>query len=297
MADKSGHTILLKKTSEGWTATDEKNDKYPVKKSPMRILLKTIKSIEVKHPVPKAAYDHIIAQLATKHTKVEIYDNKDNLIKCYYVGEAASNYLGSYMILEDADNPYVVHIPGFDGYMSGRYFLDVSKWRDAKIFALQPNEIQSINIKYITDPQHSFLINVLERDSFEVKRSANHPIPLKNINKHRLAIYLHSFKNIHAENYENDAPYKDSILSALPYCIMTVMDKNHHKNAITIYRMPLNRRSKLQYDKEGKKMPFDLDRYYALINDEKDFVTIQHFVFGKLLKTYDYFDQDLIGLK
>jgi len=44
MADKSGHTILLKKTSEGWTVTDEKNDRYPVKKSPMRILLKTIKT-------------------------------------------------------------------------------------------------------------------------------------------------------------------------------------------------------------------------------------------------------------
>ncbi|HXH17452.1 MAG TPA: hypothetical protein VNJ07_00085, partial [Chitinophagales bacterium] len=58
---------------------------------------------------------------------------------------------------------------------------------------------------------------------------------------------------------------------------------------MVVYHMPLNRRSKLQYDAQGNRLPYDLDRYYAVINNGNDFVIIQDFVFGKIFRKYSDF--------
>jgi hypothetical protein len=54
--------------------------------------------------------------------------------------------------------------------------------------------------------------------------------------------------------------------------------------------MPINQRTKQQTDPNtGRPMLYDSDRYYALINHNKDFVVIQQYVFGKILRQYDDF--------
>jgi hypothetical protein len=44
-------------------------------------------------------------------------------------------------------------------------------------------------------------------------------------------------------------------------------------------------------DYNGKPLPYDLDRAYALVNDGKDFTLIQFFVFDKILKPLKYFEK------
>ena len=40
----------------------------------------------------------------------------------------------------------------------------------------------------------------------------------------------------------------------------------------------------MEYDKKGKEMQYDLDRMFALINKGNDFVMIQMYVFGKIMR-------------
>lgn len=47
--------------------------------------------------------------------------------------------------------------------------------------------------------------------------------------------------------------------------------------------MPRNSTSE-QFDAKGNELQYDVDRYFATINDRKDFVILQQFHFGRLLK-------------
>ena len=38
----------------------------------------------------------------------------------------------------------------------------------------------------------------------------------------------------------------------------------------------------MQFDYEGNPLKYELDKYFALVNNGQDFALIQHFVFGKL---------------
>jgi hypothetical protein len=47
-------------------------------------------------------------------------------------------------------------------------------------------------------------------------------------------------------------------------------------------------------DQNGKPLTYDLDRYYASQND-RDFLVVQYYVFGKILRQYaDFFYQPTI---
>jgi hypothetical protein len=101
--------------------------------------------------------------------------------------------------------------------------------------------------------------------------------------------YLSSFTFLNVEMYDNDNPKRDSITASTPFASVTVTAKNGETKPMTVYYMPLNRRSKAQFDAQGNYLPHDQDKYYAVINGGKDFVVIQHFVFGKLFRSYHEF--------
>ena len=187
-----------------------------------------------------------------------------------------------------ASRPYVMYIPGFEGIVSVRYFLDEVEWRDTGIFDYKIDDISSVKLKYPTEPSSSFQIQVVNKDSFFIVPSDGSGDNLK-INKQGVLKYLSSFDFLNAEAYENENSIKDSLINTEPYLIMSVEDRNGNVKEMTVFQMPINKRSKLQFDQYGNKVPYDLDRYYALINGGEDFVVIQNFVFGKVFKTYSDF--------
>ena len=56
-----------------------------------------------------------------------------------------------------------------------------------------------------------------------------------------------------------------------------------------MFYRPVSYRTKMQFTYEGKEINFDMDKYYAIINDGKDLSIIQNFVFGKLFIGPSYF--------
>ena len=115
LSDRKGTNLTLYKNDKVWKI----NNKYNVRNDAINTLLTTIKDIKVQRPVSNTSYNNVIRQLASTGVKVEIYYGKK--IKTYTVGGSTSNHLGTYMLMDEAKNPYIIHIPGFNGFLSPRY--------------------------------------------------------------------------------------------------------------------------------------------------------------------------------
>jgi len=59
------------------------------------------------------------------------------------------------------------------------------------------------------------------------------------------------------------------------------------KQQLTIYYIPVNKRSKTQFNQAGERVLYDVDRYYATSDNNKEVIMIQEYVFGKVLNTFD----------
>ncbi len=292
LADKSGNTITLERKSPGlWTV----NGKYNARMDAVETLLYTIKKLDVKEPVGKKAQDNIVKRLAAKAIKCEIYQN-NKLIKAYYVGTETQDQTGTYMILIDpetlqpAERPFVIYIPGFEGYLTTRYFTEEIGWRDRTIFQYNPNDIKSIKMEVPFKPELSYEVVVKGNNNYEVKMLSNNT-PLSNIDTLSVKQYLSYFQKIIFESFEVDLKQTqiDSVLSSQPVNILTVTDNIGKSNKVKLFARP-NKKSVLN-ETTMKPFEFDPERMDALLNNGKDFVLVQYYSFGKLLPPPDYFQK------
>jgi len=289
LTDKNA-TADLRRESNHWLI----NNKYKAMQPKVNVLLETIQKVAVYSPVSNVRRDAVMKEFEAGSTKVELFRKGEKKpFKVYYVGGNTEDSKGTYMLMEingtKAAKPYVMSIPGFAGILNVRYFTDETEWRDTNIFSYSPEEIQRVSVQYPGNAFHSFHINVAGPDSFLAFSDVADSEAAHDIYKEGVVKYLSSFSFLNAEAFDNDNPVKDSVIHSTPYVLISVTDKSGTARRMTVYRMPLNRRSKLQFDAQGNQLPFDLDRYYATINEGKDFVIIQNFVFGKIFRKYSDF--------
>jgi len=291
LADMSGRHITLQRTSDKWIM----NNTHPVRSDVIQGLLSTIKEIEVKYPVAEIAHNNVVKELSTTAIKVELYDKQNALIKSYYVGGPDPTQSGTYMILPNSDKPYVIYIPGFNGYVTTRYSLDTDVWRDRTIFSFSIPQISSVTVNYTDERRDSsFEINVVRPDSFQIK-PLNGKVIGKPVMKEKLFLYLMAYSRVNAEGYKNNEPVKDSLLHTVPFCTITVVDKQGNPHICKCYHKEVSVETMKQFDENGQPVAFDEEHYYASINDAKDFVMIQQFHFGRIFKTYGYFFTPIIS--
>ena len=154
MADKSGKQVLLERAENGqWKV----NKKYFARKDGIELLLETISRIAVMSPVSKKATENIFKEMSAISKKVEIYE-KGELAKTYYVGSDNKEPMGTYMLMAGSSVPYIMAIPGFNGFVSVRYFLDEADWRDKTVFKHSPKDILKIQVTYPETPENSFAV-------------------------------------------------------------------------------------------------------------------------------------------
>ena len=104
-----------------------------------------------------------------------------------------------------------------------------------------------------------------------------------------LEVYLEYFKLISVESYENSYTKQDSVLMNDPFATITVTNKRGEENKATLYYKPIDKRSKAKFTHWGEPLKADLDRYFAVVNNGKDFAIVQDFVFRKLFRRHKHF--------
>lgn len=291
IAAKDGRTVKLDKQDDHWIV----NDSFKAMPAKVDLLLGTLKSLVIYSPVPDAARDNVVKELATHGLKVELYDDADEApFKVYYLGKPDQGQTSNSMLMQidgkNARMPYLVHIPGFIGDLQTRFLLSTTDWRDLNIFDYKLDEIKQVRYTYYDIPGASFNLTVEGNGNFTLQHPDNStPAPqsmlfIAGINK-----FLDSFSNLNAEAVTNEFAYKDSVINGPKFATITVTDTEGKQKELTMYRMHANRRTKTLFDAGGNPITYDPDHYYALFNNGKDFGIVQQFVFGKVLRKYDDF--------
>lgn len=263
------------------------NNNWVVNESRMRILLETIRDIEVNYEVEKNAIPPILQQIAANGVKTMIYRG-DKLIKSYFVGSPTSNNLGTYILEEGSNTPMVVHIPGMNGFVSSRYFTDSIEWRNKNIFNIPREAIEQVNVNWHQTQEHSFVIKNTKGAPQLLDSKGN---KVSDANELKLKAFLNLFmvyenNNLACEGYhkEFDASKADSIAQSIPFFSLTVIQKDGLKKTIKLYRKPIQVNTYEATDDEGNLLEYEIDKYWGVLNDESLIMEIQDLIFAKVLK-------------
>ncbi len=275
LADKNGHTIdLLKQTNNEWKV----NNHFTADPSKINLLLATIHDMRVQRPIDETQHNTIIADLSSRGIKVECY-SKGNHIKTFYIGSETADKIGTFYFEASRKEPLIVHIPGFVGYLTPRFIIQEIKWKDKLVFDDDQQSIASISVQYPMNNALSFAIkNKQLYDSKNIPLSAD---------TNRIKHYLNSFKGLYHEAYLDFAtPAQiDSIKQLVPFCNIILERTNNQQTRLRLYFKKSDKRTKSQFDENKQPNETDPERFWGIIDDDKELVSIQTFNFGKIIKT------------
>ena len=296
LADRMDNETLLERTDHGWTL----NKDYKAHPKKIEQLFYTLYKVRVRMPVSVASHDNIISQMASRSTKVEIYQwvpriNLFNIIKLFYhetrtkvfyVGESTMDSSGTFMLREGADQAYIVHIPGFRGYISTRFTADPDDWRDHTIFHETLANIQSITIEFGDDPMRSFRVDNTGRHQYQLTRLGdNQQLPLDTL---KVINLLSSFNDIRFEALINNITPQsrmDSIRNSQFLHRITLVNKEGTTTSMITFPKRVQARNTIPEEERAA----DVDRMYAFINNDRDFVLVQYYIFDKVLRDVNYY--------
>ncbi len=277
LADKFGSEVTLERKDGYWSV----NNSYVAREDLINVLLKTIKEVKVKSPVPKSQFDTQVRNLSTRSIKVEIYQDGD-LERTYYVGGATKDQQGTYMLMEGSAAPFITYLERMSGYLTPRYCMDENLWRDQTIFKYKFDDIKEIVVEFPTSNDKSVRVKNNGDNTFEVSSLMTSEV-LLDYDIVAVKEFIAHYKSVKSESVILDAELtkeeRDSIVTNTPLHIISVKDIDGITKSLKIFK----RKNSSLLDEEGNLFDFDPDRAYAYI-DDKDIVKIQYMVFDPLVK-------------
>lgn len=281
---RNGASTTLEKKDHHWLY----NGKWKANPNAVSNLLEAVGSIEIKYQPAQAAIPNIVKDLATQGIKVELYDAEDNLLKTYYVGGGTADERGTYIILENSEQPYVGHLPNWEGNLRFRYNLTGYDWRDKTLFSYSADSIQSVSVEYPKQRNVSFTLTK-KSSGFEVVPFYESTSPKSSLAvPSKIEAYLTGFKSVGAEAFEYDHPNKDSISGLVPFSIITLTTVQGNTQRVNLYPIYPPRIYNFNDPKSPNLPASQVERFFGLTHDN-ELMLLQNRVFQKLLWSYDGF--------
>lgn len=274
--DRAGNKIVLARVKgREWQV----NGKFKARADAMKNVLECVHDVTLQYRLPRQAVKNAVESLVTSGIKVEIYNAQKEKVKCYYVGGTNADETATFFILENAQEPYACHIPGFIGGLRIRYFTEEQDWRDRFLFALPQEDIQSVRVEYPLQTAASFSIQ-RKGSGFELfhtgggREEKSNTMIAPIIEK-----YLYNFRHLGIEGFENGHPQTDSIRRTVPFVVLTVENTDGKKSVLKLHPI-LKRNNDNEILLDDKQSPI-IERYFGEWNDT-DLVMVQAHVFQKL---------------
>ena len=299
LADKQGNEVLLTREADSaWLV----NDQYPASQPMIDMLLETLNTMQIRQQVNRNAVPNVIKDISSRGIKVEVYQRKprinwfggkvhlfprEKLTTTYYVGRETQDMLGSFFFREGDDVPYIIHIPGFRGFLTPRFVTDPLKWRSHTIVDLNVKQIERVELEIPSMPTESFAV-VRNGEGFRMEMLAEHQ-PVAGFDTARVAKMLSSFTWLNFDEFASIVPNSnDSSLNVAPRTILRITDTTGAMREMKTYIKYTNPDDLATISDPSMYEEFDLNRLYAII-DNKDTVLIQYYVFDNILQPASYF--------
>lgn len=287
LARRDGETITLERVGDHWVY----NGKWKARPTAIENLLDAVGRIQIKYKPAEAAVPNMIRDLAVEGIKVEVYQRSDAPVRTYYVGGSTPDERGTFVIREGYEQPYVAHIPGWEGNLRFRYNLQGDDWRDRAVFEEDPDKIVRVRVEYPKQRSLSFELEkqsegYIVRPFYPSTPRINAPLRAGSVEA-----FLVGFERLVAEGFEQNFPRQDSIKQLLPFAVISVLNTSGAERQVKFY--PIQPRIVAPDPKAGQ-LPGSsaIERYFAATSDG-DFMLVQNRVFKKIFWGYPFFFEEM----
>ena len=267
--------VKLEKAGDIWML----NGTEEARMEAIKAILETLINIEVKSPVGQNSFNEIISEKEIEVVEVNVSGSILPLKK-YFVYKVSSNPYGNIMTEKAKDNPFIMHLPGYGGNLSVFYSTRINYWKPHIIFQYNLNDILSVELQNIKEPQNSFKIFRNESGGYVLEDLDTKEI-VKDVESERITRYLSYFRRIRFEKFiDPDVKIsRDSIIKTPAFYTVKVRDINNDEKVISIFPVYL--------DEESKET--DSNVAYASISWENELILVKYFALDPVLKNLDYF--------
>ena len=304
IADKQNNHVLLQRVADSthdtmWTV----DSIYPASQPMVDMLLETLHDMRIRQQVNKNAVPQAIKLLSARAIKVEVYQQKyfinwfngkfklfphEKLTATYFVGHETQDMMACHMFRKGDKVPYIIHIPGFRGYLTPRFVSDPMLWRSHTIVHWDIHHLQSVELDIPATPEESFAVR-RQGEGFTFELTQSHTV-VNNFDTARVAQMLSCFANLNFDEFASRVPNSnmDTSFSAGPRTILRVTNTEGTTRELKTYLKYNNPADTLAMPESDMYEMFDLNRLYATI-DDKDTLLIQYFVFDNILQPASFF--------
>lgn len=304
MADKQNNQVLLQRVADSTSDTMWTVDGiYPASQPMIDMLLETLHDMRIRQQVNKNAVPQVVKLLSARAVKVEVFQRKyfinwfdgklklfphEKLTITYYVGHETQDMMACHMFRQGDKEPYIIHIPGFRGYLTPRFVTDPMSWRSHTIVHWDIRQLQRVELEIPSNPGESFAVE-RQGDGFAFELTQTHT-PVANFDTARVAQMLSCFANLNFDEFASRVPNSnmDTSFNAGPRTILRITNTNGTTRELKTYLKYNNPADSLAIPESGMYEMFDLNRLYATI-DNKDTVLIQYYVFDNILQPASFF--------
>ncbi|MDL2296353.1 hypothetical protein LJC68_04275 [Bacteroidales bacterium OttesenSCG-928-B11] len=301
IADMAGNNILLSRSGAGWLV----NDSLLVMQQKIEGLLGVMQNLMIREPVTKTARQTINSALAVGGIKVEVYQiapkfsllgikfgNKERLVKTYYMGPATEDNLSNFAVLEGLDIPYIVHVPGFRGFVTPQYSQFEIDWISHNVFDTKITRIQELVSQDLENPEESFRIVKAGPRSFDLFNYENQKI--MNYDTLKVIDMLSEYRNKNFESVEKylSSAERDSVLNYHLFKIITLIDVEGKSTEMKAYHLQ-DYANEPEMEIPDPSLALAKDRFYGVINgNQSQLYKMQYYHFDRQMQPLSYFLKD-----
>jgi hypothetical protein len=274
--------IVFTKKGKNWIM----NEKYDVDPAVFINIEKVLTNMKLLYVPAKAAAKTIKESIASNGIQVDLYNGGASPFKIFFIGSDTQKGDGTFMMLNGDSQPYAMQLPGLSGGLRSRFEQPAKNFRDKFIYKFPANQIASVQIEYPMDNQYSCIIDNKSVVPSVSALSKNIEGSMATADVKKIKNYIAKFENLGTEALYNDFEGKDSVISQIPNCIVT---------------LNLSNKTSLRYRYFGydefiekstrSKSPGEL-RYQNrvfILSDDHDLYVAQNRVFGGIFLGYKDF--------
>ena len=295
--DKDERTLKLEKINDSTWQVNGRAANMKMVES----LLSTFKDMRVREPIARAARNNIVKQLAASGKKVQVYQKdyaidlgflklfeREKVSKTYFIGSETQDNMGTYAMLKGEEEPCVIYIPSFKGYLSSRFSAIEDIWRSHAVFKYNKDDIASLRVEIPNQQSESFELTK-NGDGFDfVLLESRAKLPAFDTVK--VVALLSSLFELNYESVAKniDQVEKDTIFSKQPAFIFTVKNTKGEENQLKTFSKLYDPTSIAEGEEDFYNI-FDVNRCYGLHSGNKDTLIFQFFALDHLLKPASYY--------
>ncbi|MGL5960284.1 MAG: hypothetical protein ACRCY6_06005 [Bacteroidales bacterium] len=184
-------------------------------------------------------------------------------------------------------NPYVVGVNNNEGLDLIQILNpSIQSWKKTLVVSILPQQIQSITIDNLTNPEMSFILQIDSLKSASLKTTYNDQ-EFNKLDNNKVRRYLSYFMHIDAERYATELAVDniEGILTGAAAYIITALERNGTKHTLTLFTISKNDK----FDDFGRATTTDLNLCYLQKNGEKVLAVIRWIDVDLLLQSPKFF--------